>query len=91
MLSLPPGPCIQRGRPEAIRRSDLRPTPTSAVLVTHGSFFHRSPVSSRTAIRLLVAVLAIAAERRHARYCSDGCGHWWHDLYAAVPPRDRSE
>ncbi|MEV5491040.1 DUF5958 family protein [Streptomyces bobili] len=32
----------------------------------------------RKALRLLIAVLAIADERRRERYCCDGCGHWWH-------------
>lgn len=82
--------CSEDG-PEAIRRSGLRPTHTPAVLITRGSVFHQlGKIASllprderRKAFRLLVAVLAIADERRRARYCSDGCGHWWHDLSAA--------
>ncbi|MEV7323106.1 DUF5958 family protein [Streptomyces sp. NPDC093970] len=74
--------------PESIRRSGLRPTHTPAVLIT------RSPIDQqlwkiagltsvdeqRKAFRLLVAVLAVADERRRARFCSAGCGHWWHNL-----------
>ncbi|MFE6483103.1 DUF5958 family protein, partial [Streptomyces sp. NPDC057757] len=37
----------------------------------------------RKAFRLLVAVLAIADGRRRERFCSGGCGHWWHSLAAA--------
>ncbi|MFC8584626.1 DUF5958 family protein [Streptomyces sp. NPDC057217] len=25
-------------------------------------------------------MLAIADGRRRERYCSGGCGHWWHQL-----------
>ncbi|MFJ9550031.1 DUF5958 family protein [Streptomyces erythrochromogenes] len=37
----------------------------------------------RRYLRLLVAVLAIADERRRERFCSGGCGHWWHHLPVA--------
>ncbi|WP_410092895.1 DUF5958 family protein [Streptomyces sp. uw30] len=39
----------------------------------------------RKAFRLLIAVLAIADERRRERFCSGGCGHWWHRLSAVDP------
>ncbi|MFE7113460.1 DUF5958 family protein [Streptomyces sp. NPDC057575] len=32
----------------------------------------------------MVAVLAIADGCRRERYCSNGCGHWWHRLSANV-------
>ncbi|MFZ4184425.1 DUF5958 family protein [Streptomyces pseudogriseolus] len=37
----------------------------------------------RKAFRLLVEVLAVADERRRERFCSGGCGHWWHNLPVA--------
>lgn len=74
--------------PEGIHRAGLRPTHTPAVLITRGRIDDQlgkiaslTPLDERRkAFRLLVAVLAIADERRRARFCSDGCGHWWHDL-----------
>lgn len=73
---------------ESIRRSGLRPTHTPAVLITRGQIKQQlqkivdlAPVDERRkAFRLLVAVLAVADERRRARFCSGGCGHWWHSL-----------
>ncbi|WP_326601241.1 DUF5958 family protein [Streptomyces sp. NBC_01799] len=77
--------------PESIRRAGLRPTHTPAVLITRGRIEHQlgkiaslTPLDERRkAFRLLVAVLAIADGRRRERFCSDGCGHWWHRLSAA--------
>ncbi|MFB9577817.1 DUF5958 family protein [Streptomyces yanii] len=72
-------------------RADLRPTHTPAVLITRGRINDQlGKIASltprderRKAFRLLVAVLAIADGRRRERYCSNGCGHWWHRLSAA--------
>ncbi|MET7896987.1 DUF5958 family protein [Streptomyces mirabilis] len=77
--------------PESILRAGLRPTHTPAVLITRGRIDHQlGKIASlaprderRKAFRLLVAVLAIADGRRRERFCSDGCGHWWHRLAAA--------
>ncbi|MCX5315549.1 DUF5958 family protein [Streptomyces sp. NBC_00154] len=77
--------------PESIRRAGLRPTHTPAVLITRGRIEHQlgkiaslTPLDERRkAFRLMVAVLAIADGRRRKRFCSDGCGHWWHRLSAA--------
>ncbi|MET9887408.1 DUF5958 family protein [Streptomyces sp. NPDC006430] len=77
--------------PEGIRRAGLRPTHTPAVLITCGPVYQQlgkiaslAPLDERRkAFRLLVAVLAIADERRRERFCSDRCGHWWHKLSAA--------
>ncbi|MFF1896216.1 DUF5958 family protein [Streptomyces sp. NPDC058206] len=77
--------------PESIRRAGLRPTHTPAVLITRGRIEHQlgkiaslTPLDERRkAFRLLVAVFAIADGRRRERFCSDGCGHWWHRLSAA--------
>lgn len=74
--------------PESIRRAGLRPTHTPAVLITRGPIDQQlgkiaglTPVDERRkAFRLLVAVLAVADERRRERFCSGGCGHWWHNL-----------
>ncbi|MDX5562745.1 DUF5958 family protein [Streptomyces sp. ID05-04B] len=74
--------------PESIRRAGLRPTHTPAVLITRGRLEHQlGKIASltprderRKAFRLLIAVLAIADSRRRERFCSDGCGHWWHRL-----------
>ncbi|MEU2998957.1 DUF5958 family protein [Streptomyces sp. NPDC006995] len=35
--------------------------------------------------RLLIAVLAVADERRRERFCSDGCGHARHRLSVHAP------
>ncbi|MGW6275462.1 DUF5958 family protein [Streptomyces sp. NPDC055060] len=48
--------------------------------VTHGdpeppAVLHRSVE--------LIEVLAVADERRRKRFCSGGCGHWWHNLPVA--------
>ncbi|MFG2126119.1 DUF5958 family protein [Streptomyces sp. NPDC048710] len=32
-------------------------------------------------------MLGIADRRRRERFCSDGCGHWWHRLSASGYPR----
>ncbi|MFF3402980.1 DUF5958 family protein [Streptomyces sp. NPDC002659] len=77
--------------PESIRRAGLRPTHTPAVLITRGRMeMQLDKVASltplderRKAFRLLIAVLAIADGRRRDRFCSDGCGHWWHRLSVA--------
>ncbi|MEV5488624.1 DUF5958 family protein [Streptomyces bobili] len=74
--------------PESIRRAGLRPTHTPAVLIARGQIDQQlrkiadlTPVDERRkAFRLLVAVLAVADERRRERFCSGGCGHWWHGL-----------
>ncbi|MEF9902054.1 DUF5958 family protein [Streptomyces hirsutus] len=79
--------------PESIRRAGLRPTHTPAVLITRGRIDRQlgkiaslAPLDERRkAFRLLIAVLAIADERRRERLCSDGCGHWWHRLFASDP------
>ncbi|MFJ9871315.1 DUF5958 family protein [Streptomyces sp. NPDC101165] len=81
--------------PENIRRAGLRPTHTPAVLITRGrtdqqlgKIARLTPADERhKAFRLLIAVLAIADERRRERFCSDGCGHWWHRLPAPDPAR----
>ncbi|MER6218757.1 DUF5958 family protein [Streptomyces sp. NPDC001674] len=76
---------------ESIRRSGLRPTHTPAVLIARGRMDMQlgkisglKPVDERRkAFRLLISVLAVADGRRRERFCSGGCGHWWHDLSAA--------
>ncbi|WP_328907379.1 DUF5958 family protein [Streptomyces sp. NBC_00234] len=77
--------------PESISRAGLRPTHTPSVLIARGRIDDQlSKIASlaplderRKAFRLLIAVLAIADERRRERFCSDGCGHWWHRLSVA--------
>ncbi|GEB57121.1 DUF5958 family protein [Streptomyces gardneri] len=77
--------------PESIRRAGLRSTHTPAVLITRGRIDLQlgkiaglTPLDERRkAFRLLIAVLAIADGRRRDRFCSGGCGHWWHRLSAA--------
>ncbi|MFJ8083005.1 DUF5958 family protein [Streptomyces sp. NPDC096205] len=79
---------VSEDGPESIRRAGLRPTHTPAVLISRGRIEHQlgkiaslTPLDERRkAFRLLVAVLAIADQRRRERFCSDGCGHWWHRL-----------
>lgn len=77
--------------PESIRRSGIRPTHTPAVLVTRGRLSEQLtkiislPQAERTkAFRLLVALLAVADERRRARFCAGGCSHVWHHLEGGV-------
>ncbi|WUC69196.1 DUF5958 family protein (plasmid) [Streptomyces sp. NBC_00539] len=75
---------------ESIRRAGLRPTHTPAVLISRGRIDEQlgkiaglTPLGERRkAFRLLIAVLAVADERRRERFCSGGCGHWWHRLSA---------
>ncbi|MGV9339283.1 DUF5958 family protein [Streptomyces sp. NPDC003688] len=72
--------------PEAFRRAGLRATHTPAVLITRGRIEDQpgkiaSPTphgERRKAIRLLVAVLALADERRRERSCASVYHHWWH-------------
>lgn len=79
--------------PESIRRAGLRLTHTPAVLITRGRIDQQlgkiaslAPLDDRRmAFRLLIAILAISDARRRERYCSDGCGHWWHRLSAVNP------
>ncbi|MEU9998076.1 DUF5958 family protein [Streptomyces sp. NPDC050848] len=74
--------------PESIRRSGLRPTHTPAVLIARGQIDQQlgkiaglTPHDERLkSFRLLIAVLAVADERRRKRFCSDGCSHEWHRL-----------
>ncbi|MGW7067299.1 DUF5958 family protein [Streptomyces sp. NPDC054855] len=77
---------------ESIRRAGLRPTHTPAVLISSpGRIDHQlgkiaglTPLDERRkAFRLLIAVLTVADTRRRERFCSGGCGHWWHNLSAA--------
>lgn len=76
---------------ESISRSGLRPTHTPAVLLSRGridvqlgKIVGLTPVDERRkAFRLLIAVLTVADGRRRERFCSGGCGHWWHHLCAA--------
>ncbi|MYT22691.1 hypothetical protein GTW69_20780 [Streptomyces sp. SID7760] len=73
---------------ESIRRAGLRPTHTPAVLISQGRIYQQlgkiaglRPLDERRkAFKLLVAVLAVSDSRRRERFCSDGCGHWWHNL-----------
>lgn len=79
--------------PESIRRSGLRATHTPAVLIARGRIDQQlgkivslTPHDERLkSFRLLIAVLAVADERRRERFCSDGCGHEWHQLAASGP------
>ncbi|MFF0400072.1 DUF5958 family protein [Streptomyces sp. NPDC005248] len=79
----------------SVRRSGLRPTHTPAVLISRGQIDVQlgkiaglKPVDERRkAFRLLIAVLSVADERRRERFCSGGCGHWWHHLSAADAPQ----
>ncbi|WP_405510462.1 DUF5958 family protein [Streptomyces cyaneofuscatus] len=74
--------------PESIRRAGLRATHTPAVLIARGRIELQlgkiaglTPHDERLkSFRLLIAVLAVADERRRERFCSDGCGHAWHHL-----------
>ncbi|WP_435596777.1 DUF5958 family protein [Streptomyces sp. S1] len=80
--------------PESISRAGLPPTHTPAVLIARGRIDRQpgkiaclAPLAEhRKAFRLLISVLAIADGRRRERYCSGGCGHWWHGLSVARQP-----
>ncbi|MFD8913758.1 DUF5958 family protein [Streptomyces sp. NPDC059575] len=77
--------------PEGVRRAGLRATHTPAVLITRGRIEEQlgkiaslTPLDERRkAFRLLIAVLALADERRRERFCANGCAHWWHRLTGA--------
>ncbi|MET8330800.1 DUF5958 family protein [Streptomyces sp. NPDC005181] len=64
---------------------ELRPTHTPAVLITRGRIDQQlgkiacltPPDERRKEFRLLIAILAIADERRRERFCSDGCSTRW--------------
>lgn len=79
--------------PESIRRAGLRATHTPAVLITRGRIDQQlGKIASLTphderlkSFRLLIAVLAVADERRRERFCSVGCGHAWHRLSVDTP------
>jgi hypothetical protein len=81
---------VEEDGPRSVLRAGLRPTHTPAVLIVRGRIeqqlgriVHLTPPDERRkSFRLLIAVLAIADERRRERFCSDGCGHWWHNLSA---------
>ncbi|MFB4298307.1 DUF5958 family protein [Actinomadura sp. NTSP31] len=73
--------------PESIRRAGIRPTYTPAVLITRGrvgeqlaKIINLRQDERVKAFRLLVALFAVADERRRERCCADGCGHAWHHL-----------
>ncbi|MFH8371171.1 DUF5958 family protein [Streptomyces sp. NPDC018031] len=82
---------VPEDAPESIRRSGLRLTHTPVVLISRGRIDMQlgkiaglTPVNERRkAFKLLIAVLAVADGRRRERFCSHGCGHWWHHLSAA--------
>jgi len=69
----------------AIARSGVRPTRTAAVLLAKGRIDIQlakaamlPQVDLRDALRLAIALLAIADERRRRTTCASGCSHWWH-------------
>ncbi|MGW0652954.1 DUF5958 family protein [Streptomyces umbrinus] len=68
----------------AIARSGMRPTYTPAVMLTRWrlNMSHLPHYDRARAFRLLVALFAIADNRRRERYCADGCSHAWHQLVA---------
>lgn len=78
--------------PTAIERSSLRATYTPIVLLSRGSLKMQLPKvvnlpleEREKAFRLLIALLAIADERRRRTTCANGCSHWWHqDLGGAA-------
>ncbi|WP_228456002.1 DUF5958 family protein [Streptomyces durbertensis] len=85
---------VAEDAPESIRRAGLRPTHTPAVLISRGRIDEQqgkvaglAPLDERRkAFRLLIALLSIADRRRRDRFCSDGCGHWWHQLSQVSDP-----
>ena len=69
----------------AIARSGLRPTFTPCVLLAKGPLRQRLGQAARLpadegpkTFRLLLALLALADERRRRERCAGGCSHWWH-------------
>ncbi|MFH9297896.1 DUF5958 family protein [Streptomyces sp. NPDC017520] len=79
--------------PVSIRRAGLRATHTPTVLITRGRIDQQlgkiaglTPHDERLkSFRLLIAVLAVADERRRERFCSGGCVHAWHHLSVDIP------
>jgi hypothetical protein len=84
--------CLQAGATsqdaqDSIRRADIRPTHTPAVLITRGTLRNQLakitnlPQDERTkAFTLLIALLSIADERRRTHLCAGQCNHAWHHL-----------
>ncbi|MFJ3661031.1 DUF5958 family protein [Streptomyces sp. NPDC090119] len=76
--------------PESIARSGIRPTHTSAVMLTKWRFGMEALPAYELAksFSLLVALFSIADTRRRTLHCAGGCGHPWHNL--PDPPQDAS-
>ena len=71
--------------PEAVIRSGVWPTRTAAVLLAKGRLdLQLAKISTlpaaelHDALKLAIALLAIADRRRRERHCAQGCTHWWH-------------
>ena len=70
-----------------IERAGIKATDTPSVLISKGAIqvqlakIANLPESeSVKSFRLLVALFAIADERRRNEKCLNGCSHWWHNL-----------
>lgn len=84
--------------PASIQRAGIRPTHTSAVLISRGRIdgqlrkIINLPQDERVkAFRLLVALLSVADERRRANFCANGCSHFWHHLGPGPGPETATE
>lgn len=71
--------------PSAIEQASLRATHTPCVLLSRGRRKMQLPKvvnlpseEREKSFRLLIALLAIADQRRRRTVCADGCSHWWH-------------
>jgi len=71
----------------AIQNSGIRPTVSAATALSTGTLqvqigklLHMKGKDARHAFRLLLALFAIADERRRRTICKNGCDHWWHNL-----------
>jgi Family of unknown function (DUF5958) len=69
----------------AIKRATLRASHTPCVLLLKGRLAGQlakvlalPPPEYEKAFALLLALFAIADQRRRATQCADGCQHWWH-------------
>ena len=75
--------------PGAIARSGIRPTVSAATALSAGrlkvqlgKLLSMQGKDARHAFLLLLALFAIADERRRSQLCKNGCTHWWHNLDA---------
>ena len=78
--------------PAAIAKAGIRPTVSAATALLAGhlnvqmsKLLNMKGKDAEHAFRLLLALFALADERRRMERCKNGCSHWWHNLDAEWP------